>query len=274
MGNGIGKVQPAITAGGGILANEGTTYGVGTLGTSVTIPIGKRTTLTPEVSALAGKDVKGLNGSLNLTIQNKSNPKLSMNVGLGFENRKYNGTNFHDEYTIVDQQTTPMNGEDELMQTGDFHEQTDVTIDKEPKQRRTTGYLSLGAKYQANKNLSFNGGLKLGLTDLKGPYSKEVRITDGEYVTEGAIHVYEVPPEEFQEMGFLPFDYWSGKVDKEQRHTEQIFETTVKGPVPTGAISGGAEYQINNKLAVGVQGQVGIGEWSESFVGAHLKVKL
>ena len=282
MGNSIGKVQTTVSVGGGVLGTGNssseiqTNYGnasaaakstheVGTASASVAIPIGKKMTLTPEVSGLVGKNAVGFGGSLELSKQ--LNPKLSINYGIGFDNKKFTGESGQNEITIVDEQTTGNAGEDELWQTGGFHEQTEVIMNTSNSQRKTTGYLTAGAKYQVNPKLSFNGGLQVGLTNVKGPSAQVIADTAGEYVTSGKKLEYVNIGEDWWDYAYV------GKVVKEQRTTHLEQSAEINGNTINGAVKGGAEYQINKHLAAGVQGQLGIGQHSDSFLGANLKVK-
>lgn len=279
MGDNVGKIQTTISVGGGVLgtgnssceiqtnygnvfAASKSSYEVGTASASAAIPIGKKMTLTPEVSGLVGKNAVGFGGSLELSKQ--LNPKLSINYGIGFDNKKFTGESAQNEITIGNEQTTGNAGEDELWQTGDFREQTEVTMNTSADQRKTTGYLTAGAKYQVNQKLSFNGGLQVGLTNVKGPSAQVIADTAGEYVTSGKVLKYDEAVEQY---------VYSGPVVKEQRTTHQEISADVSGNSMTGAIKAGAEYQINKNLSAGVQGQLGVGQHSDSFLGANLKVK-
>ncbi len=282
MGNSIGKVQTTISVGGGVLgtgnssceiqtkfhnasASAKSSHEVGTASASAAIPIGKKMTLTPEVSGLVGKNAVGFGGSLKLSKQ--LNPKLSINYGIGFDNKKFTGESNNKVFSYGDAQYTPNQCEEELWQTGDFEAETELKMNTSSSQRKTTGYLTAGAKYQVNPKLSFNGGLQVGLTNVKGPSVQVIDDTTGKYVTSGAKLEYTNIGEDWWDYAYV------GDTVIEQRTTHLEQSAEINGNTINGAVKGGAEYQINKHLAAGVQGQLGIGQHSDSFLGANLKVK-
>ena len=279
MGNGIGKLKTTVNVSAGVetfksdvskvstentQAQNRTWYQAGTLGVGVNIPTGKTSVFTPKISAEIGPDVKGIGGYLGA--EKQITPKLSATFGLGLDNRKFTTASATDGYDIANGQETGMNGESGLIATGDYREQTEVTINTRSASHKTTGYLAAGAKYQVNPKLSVSGQLQGGLTYLN-PSSKEVRITDGEYVTQGAELVYEQFDEDFGTY------VWQGSPKIEKKHNETTYTENGAGGF-TGAVKLGADYQINKHLAAGVESKIGIGQYADPVqVGAHLKVK-
>lgn len=274
MGNEIEKVGPSVTVSAGISTYQSdisktgagnvweqgrSSYQVGTLGLEASFPTGKTSSFTPKLTAELGPDTHGIGGYLGFTKQTSQN--LNLSFGFGIDNRKYTTTETTNEYDIANAHETPNQGESDLVATGDFREQTDVSITTRSASRKTTGYIAAGAKYQINPKLSVSGQLQGGLT-FTNPSLKETRITDGEYVV-GTTTKYDTDGSVMFTQPVIA-----------QRHNNNVYTENGDGGF-TGAIKAGVDYNINKKLAVGAETQVGIGHLADPVrVGAHLKVKL
>ena len=274
MGNEIEKVRPSVTVSAGfstyksdvsktgaenVWAQGRSSYQVGTLGIETSFPTGKTSAFTPQLSAELGPDTHGIGGYLGFTKQASQN--LNLSFGFGIDNRKYTTAITNTGYTIADAQETPNQGESDLATVGDFREQTDVSVTTRSASHKTTGYVAAGAKYQINPKLSVSGQLQGGLTFSNPKYS-ETRITDGEYVvgvttkydSDGSLYYY--------------------RPNIETRHDKNKYTETGAGGF-TGAVKVGVDYNLNQKLAVGTEAQVGIGHYADPVrVGTHLKIKL
>jgi len=268
MGNEI-RVQDGIrtnvSAGGELLRNEGSTYGAGTLGVEVNIPIGKKFTIDPQLSGKLGKDVKGIGFQLGTTTQ--VNSKLGINAGVGLRQTSFSGSVIQDESIYSNGKFTPMEGEEGLMQTGDFSEQGSISSRLDTRRSNTEGYAFAGVKYNVTPQLSLAAGGEIGYKHSDLGQKRKTITFEGERCVRGA----ELKYEELAD-GYGTY-VWDGEPVIEKYSGQISAETNSYKNNIVGGITAGAEYGINKNLAVGVDGKIGIGNSADSRVGLNLKVK-
>ncbi len=268
MGNEI-RVQDGIrtnvSAGGELLRNQGTTYGAGTLGVEVNIPIGKNFTIDPQVNGKLGKDVKGIGFQLGTTT--KVNPKLGINAGVGVRQTSFSGQVINDEHDYIDGRLTPMQGEEALMQTGDFFEDGTVSSRLDTRRSNTEGYAFAGVEYDVTSRLSVSAGGEIGYKRGNLGQKKETLTFKGERCIQSAEYKYEELAD-----GYGTY-VWDGKPVIEKYSGQVSVDTKFHKNSLVGGITAGAEYDINKNLAVGVDGKVGLGNNADSRIGLNLKVK-
>lgn len=268
MGHGIG-VQDGIRAnvaiGGELLRNGSTTYGAETLAADIKIPIGKNFTIDPQINGKLGEDIKGIGFQLGTTTQ--INPKLGINAGFGVRQTSFGGTITNEESIYSDGKLTGMEGEEDLIQKGDFFEQTNIFTKTDTKRTNTEGYIFAGAKYNVTSRLAISAGGEVGYKHGKFGKVEEYKNIEGERCIQGA----ELKYEELAD-GFWTY-VWSGKPVIEKYSGQTYNKTEITRNSIVGGITGGAEYEVKKNLTVGVDGKVGFGNNADSRVGLNLKVK-
>ena len=262
------KIVPSVSAtcGAEVLKTEGTSYNVAKAGLGLNIPIGQTIEIEPEIYTRNSDDINNVGEIFNFSKQITSN--LSLSTGIGLNKTKFASKEpEYSEYDYADGRLTPDQGEEVLLADGDFYENGTVfTVDKDRKDVKEM-FLSAGAKYKLNNDVTFSAGLKIGQKEILGPIHEETKVFEGERVIKGKTLQLIQYDDDWSDYG------WVGKVVTEKYSGTETTIEEMKNKAYTGGISGIVEYKLSNNLSAKIDGTLGLGKYADSNVGLNIKFK-
>jgi len=253
-------VTPKIDIGGAMLNLDKQSYGAATAGAGATFNLGKGFTMKPEVNAAIGKDVKGIGGEL--VFAKSLNPRLTLNVGAGYEAFKFNKATTQETFAVAggSDNIYDMGDGYELRNKGEYIYSGTVTETETTKSSQNRLYGQLGADYKLNDKWKLSGGLELGSKKISGPVQVSEQQITGYECTESASSEYipEIGEYAVGSAKVTPFEYNNTEI---KRNDTRAF---------TGNLKLGAEYKISEELSAGISGNIGLNRNSDNFVGAKV----